>query len=185
MIVSSNNYVNVWNTINDIVDKFTNYLNHNLYLPTSQYLDTPSKLSNTISTHLLHHFNKSLIVYQSIDSILNNFPKNLKLLKDNATTPDEVAYCGLGILELNNSNDNILNMIKDYFKTHKMTLPKVIIVNNSIFLVAETMKQCRNIEEVLKAKLLIINNDYPKNYLSSEEQHFLINWDAEKYRNTL
>jgi hypothetical protein len=49
-------------------------------------------------------------------------------------------------------------------------------------MISHSIAKCREIEEVLLSKLLISQNNQNKTFLSSDEICFLMNWDAEKYR---
>ena len=61
----------------------------------------------------------------------------------------------------------------------------MIIANDSLYINAASLSKCKEIEDVLKSQLVIIDSDFDKNYLSPDEICFLNNWDAEKYRKNL
>ena len=69
-------------------------------------------------------------------------------------------------------------------------MPKIIVISkdNNIYITSHSLNKCKEIEEVLKANLFILDSEgkeREKNYLSMEEICFLNNWDAEKYRKLL
>ncbi len=65
--------------------------------------------------------------------------------------------------------------------------PKVVLHDNMIFFIADSIRKAREIEEVLKFHLITMtnNDDGRINYLSKSEIQYLNNWDAEKYRQKL
>ena len=50
---------------------------------------------------------------------------------------------------------------------------------------SHSLTKCKEIEDVLKSNLFILDSNFEKNYLSADEICFLNNWDAEKYRKLL
>jgi hypothetical protein len=100
------------------------------------------------------------------------------LFKENITFPDALIYCGIKPV-IGNIED-----IDEYYQSYK-ELPKILIMDNFLFIAANSLKKCREIEDVLKANLLILDTIEKKQYLSQDEICFLNNWDAEKYRQQL
>ena len=100
-------------------------------------------------------------------------------MKKKITFPDALIYCGIKILFIDD-----LKKIKDYYNTFQ-EVPKIIIYKNLIYITSHSLNKCKEIESVLKANLIILNNDKEKEYLSYNEIIFLNNWDAEKYRQLL
>ena len=69
-------------------------------------------------------------------------------------------------------------------------LPRVILYKASIdhlFIVSENMRRCRDIEQVLKAHALtLLSASIPQvQFLQDDELIYLMNWEAEKYRQTV
>jgi len=78
-----------------------------------------------------------------------------------------------------------LNLLNDkfYFPDSVVFLKdKYYIKCNTLFIKAKNFIEFKNIENLLKANLLIINNDEEKINLDDKEIKFLNNWEAEKYR---
>ncbi|MDP4268082.1 MAG: hypothetical protein Q8880_11675 [Bacteroidota bacterium] len=65
-------------------------------------------------------------------------------------------------------------------------MPKVLIYNNLVFFVAQNIKKVKEIEDVLKSRMIVLNTGSPEwTFLSNDEIKFLGNWDSEKYRQKL
>jgi FMN phosphatase YigB (HAD superfamily) len=169
IIVTSDDIDEVYNLINDMLIKFESYqqINFDKY----KHTNIISKAVNTV-------FNVSNVSYLCQDEIINKyFTQNMNLFKENITFPDFLIYCGLKCLF---GLDNI-----EEYKILYEESPKIIIENNLIYINSHSLTKCKEIEDVLKSNLLILDSGFEKNYLSSDEICFLNNWDAEKYRKLL
>jgi hypothetical protein len=91
--------------------------------------------------------------------------------------PDALIYCGVKILFG-------VQCLDDYIKKFNES-PKIIIENDFIYINNHTLQKCKEIEDVLKSNLIILDTNFDKIFLSYEEICFLNNWDAEKYRKLL
>ena len=61
--------------------------------------------------------------------------------------------------------------------------PKIILYKNYVYIYAKTKTKSREIEEVLKLHVLVLlENCNNVNFLKEDELSYLLNWDAEKYR---
>ena len=91
--------------------------------------------------------------------------------------PDALIYCGV----------KVLFDIKDIheYKLSFNETPKIIIHDNLIYINSHNLQKCKEIEDVLKSNIFILDSDFNKNFLSFEEICFLNNWDAEKYRRNI
>ena len=138
---------------------------------------TRYKYTNTISKYIYDKYNIHTMTYlcenKTIDTILKTNPE---LFKEAHTFPDELIYCGIKIACIDNLEDI------DALYTLYQELPKIIIINHSIYIICHSLSKCREIEEVLLSTLLIKYNVINKNFLTPDEICFLNNWDAEKYR---
>ena len=76
---------------------------------------------------------------------------------------------------------NHVDELIEYYKKNN-EIPKIIVINNKIYINGIHLNKCKEIEDVLLSHLIILDSEYNKNYLSIEEICFLNNWDAEKYR---
>jgi hypothetical protein len=169
IIITSNDINHVYNLINDVLIKFEEYQQINF----DKY-----KITNIISKHVNSVFNVSNVSYLCQDEVINKyFTKNMDLFKQNISFPDSLIYCGVkNLFGLENIHD---------YKSLYEECPKVIIDNGLIFINSHSLTKCKEIEDVLKSNLLILDSNFQKNYLSADEICFLNNWDAEKYRKLL
>ena len=169
IIITADDISEVHNLIKDVLEKFESYQNMDFF----KYKNT-NKISKTIN----NVFNISNVSYLSQDEVINKyFTQNMDLFKESITFPDFLIYCGVKVLFS-------LENIEEYKNTYNEP-PKIIIENNNIYINSHSLTKCKEIEDVLKSNLLILDSNFGKNYLSHDEICFLNNWDAEKYRKLL
>ena len=171
IIITTNDYDKINFHIENILNKCENFLNENFDI---------YKYVNIITKFVYEKYNLEYVSYLSQDIIINKYLNNkLYLFKENITFPDALIYCGIKIMFIENIED-----IDNYYKTYN-EVPKIIIYNKNIYITNISLKKCKEIEDVLKANLYILDNSNEKNYLSNEEIYYLNNWDAEKYRKNI
>jgi FMN phosphatase YigB (HAD superfamily)/rhamnose utilization protein RhaD (predicted bifunctional aldolase and dehydrogenase) len=138
------------------------------------------KYVSDISRFIYHQFKIQMTSYLCENQTINHFLKtNENVLKEPHTVPDELIYCGITIAFIDN-----LHGICNY-NTIYQELPKIIVINNTIYIISHSMTKCKEIEEVLLSKLLLSYDNENKTSLSKNEICFLNNWDSEKYRQQL
>ena len=97
--------------------------------------------------------------------------------------PDCIVYCGKSILSLchNFSKEDIEKFVGRFGK------PVAILLDKRIYIAASSMKKAKEIESVLSfsAQVAKLNREFEMDLLSDEEQNYLLNWDAEKYRQNM
>lgn len=170
VIITSDVFDNIKKQLDYIINKCEEYLS----IDYSKY-----KLTNKISKYVFDHCKIDVISYLCQDIIITKYiQNNIKLFTEKITFPDALIYCGIKPL-IGNIED-----IKTYFNNYN-ELPKIVIINNLLFIISNSLKKCKEIEDVLKANLLILDTTEKKQYLSQDEICFLNNWDAEKYRQLL
>ena len=170
IIITSDNYDELYKILEELLYKFEKYQNIN-------YNYKKYKNTNKISSVVNNLFNTSNVSYLCEDATIKHYLNNkIELFKESITFPDFLIYCGLEILFG-------LNYIEEY-KNKYNEPPKIIIDDDNIYINSISMTKCKEIEEVFKSNLLILDTDLEKNVLSFEEICFLNNWDAEKYRKT-
>jgi rhamnose utilization protein RhaD (predicted bifunctional aldolase and dehydrogenase) len=148
------------------------------------------RLSSVISETIQRVYGVDKVSYLSSDAGLRELVVNAKpLFFQRPFFPDTQVYCGSRLLVLNDFTD-VETMAK--YKEAVNELPRVIICNDTIFFIADSVRKAREIEEVLKFHLsvLVVNvtqNVQPQeiNFLQDEELSYLAKWDAEKYRQTV
>ena len=97
--------------------------------------------------------------------------------------PDCIVYCGKRLLILNERITS--EEIKSYMDVYGF--PTVIVYRGHIYICSNSIKKAKEIESVLSfsAQIVLMNRNEPMDRLSEQEQAFLLNWDAEKYRQNL
>ncbi|SCW85540.1 Rhamnose utilisation protein RhaD, predicted bifunctional aldolase and dehydrogenase [Paenibacillus tianmuensis] len=176
LIVSSDDYEEIALVTDEIVDNIEKYLNMDL----KSY-----KLTNKISS-LINSINTTdNIAYLSCDHDLKKLiSTNQDLLNKSPFCPDGFVFCGVKPVIINNINDveSIKTYINEYYE-----LPKIVVYQNDVFVIANNVKKAKEIEEVYKFHLMTLNTAGNRfvNYLSREEMDYLGNWDSEKYRQKL
>ena len=94
--------------------------------------------------------------------------------------PDCIVYCGKRALVLGGTFTGA------DFANHlaRFGIPTVISYKKNVYILADSIKKAHDIESVLafSAQVALANKDGELNVLSEDEQNFLLNWDAEKYR---
>lgn len=123
--------------------------------------------------------NKIIVKVES-EAVLNIFKTYQYNIWDFQTCPDCVVFCGKKAFIYDEKCD------KDtYMKfAAKFTSPTIICYGQELYIRAESVKKAREIESVLSysARVAAVNQGQEMALLSNEEQDFLLNWDAEKYR---
>lgn len=169
IIITSDDKKEIYDLIEDVLSKFEKFQNLDM---------TRYKLTNNISKLVNSTFNVDNVSYLSEDTIINNYLREKpSVFSENVTFPDALIYCGAKCLF---GLENI-----HHYKEMYEESPKIIIENDSVYINANSLSKCKEIEDVLKSQLIIIDSDFDKNYLSLDEICFLNNWDAEKYRKLL
>ena len=176
LIITSNNKDEIKALTEYVLDKIEEYLNIDM----ARY-----KLTSAIS-HLFSSINEdSNISYLSEDMFLNQqLKKNKKLFFKMPFCPDTLVYCGANPIRLQNLIE--IETIRAYqIKHHE--LPKIILYNESIIFRAPSVKKAKEIEEVLRFHIMVLeqNKDRELKFLEAEELNYLSNWEAEKYRQKL
>jgi len=90
--------------------------------------------------------------------------------------PDCLVYCGKKPLILEDAND-----VEKYYS--KYGRPSVIWHDEHFYVASDNLQKAREVESVLAfAAKVAFTVDGDGEYLTEQEQNFLLNWDAEKYR---
>lgn len=168
IIITSDNYNEIYLLLEKVITTFENYQKINF----DKY-----KFTNILSKYMKNQFNAQHVSYlcenKTICEYLLFTPE---LLKEKITFPDALIYCGMEIAIINHVDELI-----EYYKKNN-EIPKIIVINNNVYINGIHLNKCKEIEDVLLSHLIILDSEYNKNYLSIEEICFLNNWDAEKYR---
>lgn len=169
IIITDDNIENIYILINDLTSRFEKFQN----VCFEKY-----RFTNQISSIINSKYKLTNITYLCEDAVINNYFLNKnELFNMDLSFPDALIYCGVKILFG-------LEKLDEYFEDYDES-PKIIIENGNIYINSHSLNKCKEIEDVLKSNLIILDTTYEKNYLSLEEICYLNNWDAEKYRKNL
>ena len=133
----------------------------------------------------LEDFIENNIVYLCENSRIKNFIENNSIKDVNyCFSPDSLIYCNKKILLLN-KNDDMLEVVKNH--NLKYGNFNVVYFENELYIIAPNVKKAKEIESVLSFNLQVLklNKNDEMDFLTEEEQNFLLNWDSEKYRKNL
>ena len=169
----------VMQVTNEVVDQLASALAFNLY----RY-----KLVNFASALVNEVCGTKWLAYLSDDKILADaFKQNPAYLLASCATPDQLVYCGASGLALNEfDSPEAVQAVADYLKKFGHP-PKVIVSGEHILLLGQSLRKCRESEEVLRSHVMLqLGGELDSMvYLEQEEVDYLSNWEAEKYRQTL
>lgn len=176
LIITSKNKDEIRTIKEEVLSKIENYLK----LDVSKY-----KLSNDISNLFRNVEQNENISYLSEDIYLNKqLVENQELFYSTPFCPDSLVYCGISCVNIENlfNTTTLIDYKNKYFE-----LPKVIIYQNNLFFRALSIKKAKEMEEVFKFHIMILEQNIKneKNFLELEELAYLSNWEAEKYRQKL
>jgi hypothetical protein len=96
--------------------------------------------------------------------------------------PDKLVYCGVDVLKITTNYDEDIEEIMKYKKLYN-EIPKIFLHENNVYINSNSLKKCIEIEALLKCHLICYNND--NEILTDDENNYLNNWDAEKYRKNI
>lgn len=176
LIITSNKKDDIKFFTEYVLEKIECYLNVDM----SKY-----KITNQISD-LFSTINDFLnITYLCEDMFLNEkLNKKENLFLSTPFCPDTFVYCSISPVKLESLKDtkSLLN-----YKSISHEFPKAIIYDGKLFFRASTLKKAKEMEEVLKFHIMVLEQNENKklNFLKKEELDYLSNWEAEKYRQEL
>lgn len=175
IIVSSDDADLVMKKTDEVTRKIEDYLG-------IKYNDY--KLTNKISNLINNNISNYQISYLCCDTSINNLLKQSpEIFHESPACPDVLVFCGIACCFIKNLEDQ--NSILEFNKKYQ-SLPKIIIWQDKIFFIAKNISKAREIEDVFKFHLLTIKNlSGEKNLLSKETISYLLDWEAEKYRQNL
>ena len=135
------------------------------------------KITNYISKLMNNITNTNTVSFRSNDYQI----KNLFNTKINFKPyfPDKLVYCGISIVVLENKYEKDVQKINNYISINS-EIPKIFLLNKYVYFNSISIKKCIEIESLLKSHLLCYNEN--NIILSDDENIYLNNWDAEKYR---
>lgn len=124
-----------------------------------------------------------IVVLMKSCDIYGAYHKNGQKLWKHSFCPDAVVYCGKRIMVL---ADNFgMEEVRSFIS--ESGIPSVIFYNKNFYAVAADVKKAKEIESLFSFTAEVVSNNKEEDLvlLSDEEQNFLLNWDAEKYRKNM
>jgi len=175
LIITSSKFEDIKKINEYVIEKIESFLKVDFY----KY-----KLTNKISALVNILKNDNNISYLSEDYYLNEQIKlNIKLFDFPPFCPDGFVFCGFSPVKISNLDDH--KIIKSYFKKN-FELPKIIIYKKMLFFIAQNVKKAKEMEEVMKFHISVLNESNKKiNLLEKQELMYLSNWEAEKFRQNI
>ncbi len=116
--------------------------------------------------------------------VLNTYERLGQAMWDHQVCPDCVVFCGRKAFRYEGL-DGLEKRLGSFLHTYGE--PVIIQSGDDLFIRADSVKKAREIESVLmfSARIASCNDRYAMDTLTEEEQGFLLNWDAEKYRRNI
>ncbi len=173
LIVTGDSVSHVIDVTNSTVDKAAEFLkiNNQKYRNISLIYDMIKKLSSSFCGVV--HITENTHISQAL--IKNNFQ-----IWDYNFCPDCIVYCGT------NAYVSVGDINFQKFKNHIDTfgMPRIIIINDNLYIIASSNKKAYEVESVLSfsAQIFLLNITSNVVLLDKDEQFYLQNWEAEKYR---
>lgn len=144
--------------------------------------------NNYYNIYLLHQTISKIIPNKIIYPISDTniklaLKKNNNVFWDWNICPDCTVYCGKRVLDIRNSE--ILKGINDFITAYGE--PVITMFDDIAYIIADNMEKARDIEDVLSfsATVFYYNEMKLNSFLDDDEQNYLLNWDAEKYRKSI
>jgi rhamnose utilization protein RhaD (predicted bifunctional aldolase and dehydrogenase) len=173
LIITSDNVDDIERLTELVLSKIEDYLKIDM----SRY-----KLTNKISKLINSVEKKTNIAFLSEDKYLNEqLFQNQEFFLQTPFCPDSLVFCGVSAVII---KDLINTKVLQDYKQKYFGLPKVIIFNKHIFFIAANIKKAKEMEEVMKFHIMVLekNKKNNKNFLEFQELLYLNNWEAENYR---
>lgn len=170
IVITNNNINEIYKILNNTIQKLEQIINlqFNEYKLTNYISSLMNNITSTVTVSYFSHYLNSNEICNN-DVLIPFFP-------------DKLVYCGIGILKLKNVCIEDIEEIKEYIsKYHE--IPKIFSYKNNIYINSVSLKKCIEIESLLKCHLLSYND--ANDVLKIEENNYLNNWDAEKYRKNI
>lgn len=179
--------------INDIV-----FLQNHGLVVSADTADEVIEKTEDVTKKLEYYLNINLEAYHKLTTLWENFTdkivwkvtdKNVLNVYEkigawrNAFCPDCVVFLGKVFLKLD--EDFTPSDIESFMEKH--ATPVMIDYVGDLYIVADNVKKAMETQSVMSfsAQVMLLNDGYECNLLSDQEQNFLLNWDAEKYRKAM
>lgn len=176
IIVAADDAEIVIGTTDKVVQKIADYLNTDI----NGYL-LATKLWNSIQ--VIDELKDKIVFLAKDENIGKILDITSGKMWDYEFCPDCMVYCGRKAMEL--GTDYKISDIQSHMEQYGV--PTVCLLKGNVYLLADNVKKAMEIQSVLSfsAKVCELNKEQEMDLLTIEEQNFLLNWDAEKYRRNM
>lgn len=173
VIVSGKNSQEVIERTEQVVTVIEKYLNLNMDV----YRDV-TVLSAALNNQMPQE-HKGIVAKVSNSNIIETLKMFNGKMWSYQFCPDCVVYAGKKELVIKN---NLENEISEHLKLYG--IPRIIFYKEKMYIFANSTKKARDIECIVafSAEIAKQNHLYEMDILEDEELNFLLNWEAEKYR---
>lgn len=132
---------------------------------------------------LLWKWFSNKLIWKVTDSHILHAYHELGHMWKHTFCPDCVVFLGKRVLKLPAIIDK--EYIDAFYSSYGY--PVILEYKDHLYLLADTLKKAMEIQSVLSfsAQVMMLNKNFECNLLSEQEQNFLLNWDAEKYRKNI
>lgn len=155
--------------------------------------------TETVTRAIEQYLSCDLEAYHKVTQLWKYFPNRIvwKVTDRNVLTayeklggmwqytfcPDCVVFLGKQMLRL--SGKNLPEEIETFYADFGQ--PVIVEFCGQLYLLADSVKKALEIQSVLSfsAQVMLLNREEKCAFLSDQEQNFLLNWDAEKYRRNM
>lgn len=176
LIVSGDSPEFVKNTTEEVLAKIENYLQLDM-----SAFHNATKIYDVARN--VKELEQKIVCLSEHSQVMNALKLNNGNMWDYQFCPDCLVYCGLKALNLRE------NFIEQDFTDHirKYGIPVILTYKNNVYILTDSVKKAKDIEAVLafSARVYAGNVKNKLNLLSEQECNFLLNWDAEKYRQNM
>ena len=125
-----------------------------------------------------------IVVKVENKTVLDTYERLGHAMWNHQVCPDCVVFCGRKAFRYEGP-ESLAERLDSFLRTYGE--PVIIQSGDGLFIRADSVKKAREIESVLmfSARIAVCNTDHTMDLLTEEEQGFLLNWDAEKYRRNI
>jgi HAD superfamily hydrolase (TIGR01549 family) len=133
---------------------------------------------NPLAKSIERYTGTACTVYLSEDAVIAARLSGLQDMRH--CFPDAVVYCGDAVLYMQEPDEITIQQF-----IHDHGIPKLIVIQERLYIADISLRKCRDVEAVIKSVLLLQDSSRDKEFLDADEVKFLHNWDAETYRKQL
>lgn len=144
-----------------------------------EYLEVDNSSYHYVTA--LSHLYDNGVIWKVTDKNIIEAQKRLGRVWDSGFCPDCVVFLGKKMFEIKSKEINKEDFLKFVMK---YGYPTIILYESNLYIHADSVKKAQEIQSVLSfsAQVMCLNAGSECVFLQDEEQNYLLDWDAEKYR---